>query len=185
MARLLERYRQEIVPQLQEQFGYKNVMEVPRLDKVIVNVGVGEAKEDARFLDAAVEELTIITGQKPRVNRAKTSIAAFKLRAGQSVACQVSLRGLRMYEFVDRVFNVALPRIRDFQGCPMRGFDGRGNYTIGLREQLIFPELDLDKVLRVRGMNVTLVTTAKTDEEGASLLRILGLPLQRTETAAT
>lgn len=181
MARLQDRYREEVVPQLREQFGYSNVMQVPRLEKVIVNVGVGDAKEDARFLDAAVEELTIITGQKPRINRAKRSVASFKLRAGQAIACQVSLRGKRMFEFVDRLFNVALPRIRDFQGCPMRGFDGRGNYTIGLREQLIFPEIDLDNVSRVRGMNVSLVTSAKTDEEGAGLLRALGLPLQRTD----
>jgi len=178
MDRLQERYRQEIVPALIGQFGYRNVMQVPRLEKVIINMGVGDAKEDIKFLDAAVDELSRITGQKPRINRAKRSVASFKLRARMPIACQVSLRGQRMYEFVDRLFNVALPRIRDFQGLPMRGFGGRGNYTLGLREQLIFPEIDLDKVPRVRGINVTLVTTAKTDEEGAGLLRSLGLPLR-------
>jgi len=185
MARLQQRYREEIVPQLKQQFGYGNLMQVPRLVKVVVNMGVGEAKDDAKFLDAAVEELTIITGQKPRINRAKRSVAAFKVRTGMAIACQVSLRGLRMYEFVDRLFNVALPRIRDFQGLPMRGFDGRGNYTIGLREQLIFPELDLDKVARVRGMNVSLVTSANSDQEGAALLRALGLPLRAADQGTT
>ena len=185
MARLQQRYREEVVPQLQQQFGYKNLMQVPRLEKVVVNMGVGEAKDDAKFLDAAAEELTIIAGQKPRINRAKRSVAAFKVRTGMPIACQVSLRGVRMYEFVDRLFNVALPRIRDFQGLPMRGFDGRGNYTIGLREQLIFPELDLDKVARVRGMNVSLVTSANTDEEGAALLRTLGLPLRTADQGTT
>lgn len=184
MDRLQERYRNEIVPTLMEQFGYRNVMQVPRLEKVVVNMGVGDAKEDAKFLDAAVEELTRITGQKPRINRAKRSVASFKLRAGMPIACQVSLRGQRMYEFVDRLFSVALPRIRDFQGLPMRGFDGHGNYTLGIREQLVFPEIDLDKVVRVRGMNVTLVTTAKTDEEGAGLLRSLGLPLRTADQGA-
>jgi len=184
MDRLQERYRNEIVPALMEQFKYRNPMQVPRLEKVVVNMGVGDAKEDAKFLDAAVEELTLITGQKPRINRARRSVASFKLRAGMPIACQVSLRGRRMYEFVDRLFSVALPRIRDFQGLPMRGFDGHGNYTLGIREQLIFPEIDLDKVVRVRGMNVTLVTTAKTDEEGAGLLRSLGLPLRTAEQGA-
>jgi len=182
-ARLKVRYRQEVLPRLREQFRYRNVMEVPKLEKVVINMRVGDATTDTRFLDKAVEELTLIAGQKPIIPRAKKAIAAFKLRRGIPIAAKVTMRGDRMYEFVDKLFNVALPRIKDFKGISEKQFDGRGNLNIGLREQLIFPEIDYDKVEKVRGMDVTLVTTARSDEEGRELLRLLGLPLRQPETA--
>ncbi len=178
MARLKERYKNEIVDVLKQQFGYSNVMEVPKLSKVVVNMGVGDAREDAKLLDAASKDLGTITGQKPCVNRAKKSIASFKIREGMAIGCSVTLRGERMYEFLDRLLNAAIPRIRDFQGLPARSFDGRGNYTIGLKEQLIFPEINYDDVVKVRGMDITIVTTAKTDEESRALLKALGVPLR-------
>jgi len=184
-ARLKEQYRKETVPRLRERFRYRNVMEVPRLEKVVINVRVGDATTDSRFLDKAVEELTVIAGQRPVIPRAKKSIAAFKLRQGIPIAAKVTLRGDRMYQFVDKLFNIALPRIKDFKGISERQFDGRGNLNIGVREQLIFPEIDYDKVEKVRGMDITLVTTAQTDEEARELLRLLGLPLREAGAAAT
>jgi len=184
-ARLKEQYRKETVPRLRERFRYRNVMEVPRLEKVVINVRVGDATTDSRFLDKAVEELTVIAGQRPVIQRAKTSIAAFKLRQGIPIAAKVTLRGDRMYQFVDKLFNIALPRIKDFKGISERQFDGRGNLNIGVREQLIFPEIDYDKVEKVRGMDITLVTTAQTDEEARELLRLLGLPLREAGAVAT
>lgn len=183
-ARLKVRYREEVLPRLREQFRYRNVMEVPKLEKVVINMRVGDATTDTRFLDKAVEEITLITGQKPVIPRAKKAIAAFKLRRGIPIAAKVTMRGDRMYEFVDKLFNVALPRIKDFKGISEKQFDGRGNLNIGLREQLIFPEIDYDKVEKVRGMDVTLVTTARSDEEARELLRLLGLPLRQPETAS-
>jgi large subunit ribosomal protein L5 len=183
-VRLRERYRTEVVPRLRERFRYRNVMEVPRLEKVVINMRVGDATTDTRFVDKAVEELTLIAGQRPAVARARVSIAAFKLRRGMPIAARVTLRGDRMYEFVDKLFNIALPRIKDFKGISERSFDGRGNLNIGVREQLIFPEIEYDRVEKIRGMDITLVTTAKTDEEGRELLRLLGLPLREAGTAA-
>ena len=177
--RLKERYEQQIRGQLQERFGYKNVNEIPKLEKIVVNMSVGEAIVNPKALDAAVSELTAITGQKPVVAKAKKSIAAFKLRAGMNIAAKVTLRGDRMYVFVDKLFNVVLPRIRDFRGLPAKSFDGRGNYNLGLREQLVFPEINYDKVDKTRGMDVTIVTTAKTDEEASEFLVAMGLPLQK------
>jgi len=177
-ARLKERYRKDIVPKLRDRFHYRNVMEVPRLEKVVINVRVGDATTDTRFVDKAVEELTQIAGQRPAVARARKSIANFKLRRGQPIATHVTLRGDRMYDFVDKLFSAALPRIKDFKGISERQFDGRGNLNIGMREQLIFPEIDYDKVEKIRGMDITLVTTAKSDEEGRELLKLLGLPLR-------
>jgi large subunit ribosomal protein L5 len=177
-VRLRERYRADVLPKLRERFRYRNVMEVPRLEKVVVNVRVGDATADTRFVDKAVEELTAIAGQRPAVARARKSIAAFKLRKGMPIATRVTLRGDRMYEFVDKLFSVALPRIKDFKGISERQFDGRGNLNIGVREQLIFPEIEYDKVEKIRGMDITLVTTAKTDEEARELLRLMGLPLR-------
>jgi len=179
VPRLAEKYQKEILPRLQKEFGYKNVMEVPRIVKIVVNAGVGDAKQDYKMMDAAVSEIETITGQHPMVKRARKSVAGFKVRAGMPVGCSVTLRGARMWEFLDRMISLALPRIKDFQGVSSRGFDGRGNYNLGLREQLIFPEIDYDKVARVRGMNVSIVSTAKTDEEAMSLLRELGMPFSR------
>ena len=179
--RLRERYREEIRPALQSERGYRSVMEVPRLEKVVVNMGVGDALRDAKLLDAAVEDLATITGQRPLITKARKSIAGFKLREGQSIGAKVTLRGARMWEFVDRLLSTALPRIRDFRGLPIRGFDGHGNYTLGVTEQLIFAEIDYDKVVKVRGMDITVVTTARTDEEALTLLRALGFPFQREE----
>jgi len=176
VPRLAEKYKKEITPRLQEKFGYKNVMEVPRIDKVVINVGVGEAKQDYKLMDAAVSELRTITGQQPIIKRAKKSVAGFKVREGMPVGCCVTLRGARMWEFLDRMISLALPRIKDFRGVSPKAFDGRGNYNLGLKEQLIFPEIDYDKVSRVRGMNITIVTTAKTDEEALSLLKEIGMP---------
>ncbi|HTE03306.1 MAG TPA: 50S ribosomal protein L5 [bacterium] len=180
-----DRYRAEAVPRLRERFRYRNVMEVPRLEKVVINVRVGDATTDSRFLDKAAEELAVIAGQRPVIPRAKKSIAAFKLRRGLPIAAKVTLRGDRMYQFVDKLFNIALPRIKDFKGISERQFDGRGNLNIGVREQLIFPEIDYDRVEKVRGMDITLVTTAQTDEEARELLRLLGLPLREAGAAVT
>jgi large subunit ribosomal protein L5 len=177
-ARLRERYRTEIQPGLMKEMGYKNPMEVPRLEKVVVNVGLGEAVQNVKALDAAVEDLTAITGQKPVVTRARKAIANFKLRADMPIGCAVTLRGERMYEFLDRLFNVALPRVRDFRGVSDRSFDGRGNYSLGIREQIIFPEINLDKVDKVRGMTVVIVTTAGDDAGGKALLKALGMPFR-------
>ena len=179
MARLKEMYRQDVVPLLVKTFGYRNVMEVPQLQKIVINMGVGEAVQNAAIIDGAVAELTAITGQKAVVTRAKTSISNFKIRTGMPIGCRVTLRGSRMYEFLDRLINLAIPRIRDFRGIPTRSFDGRGNYTLGLAEQTIFPEIDYDRVDHFRGMDITIVTTAKTDEESAELLKHLGMPFRR------
>ena len=179
VARLRERYASEILPTLQREFEYRNVMEVPRLHKVVVNIGMGEAIRDSKTLDAAVRDVSTITGQHPVVQKAKKSIAGFRLREGMPIGVSVTLRGERMYEFLDRLINIGLPRVRDFRGVPDKGFDGRGNYTLGLREQLIFPEIDYDKIDRVRGMEVTLVTSARTDPESRRLLELLGMPFQR------
>jgi large subunit ribosomal protein L5 len=181
MARLQDRYRAEVVPALMEEFSYKNVMQVPKLSKIVVNIGLGEAIQNARAIDAAVSDLSTITGQKPVVTRAKKSIAAFKLRAGMPVGATVTLRGLRMYEFMDRLTSITLPRIRDFRGVSPNSFDGRGNYTLGLREQLAFPEIDYDKVDKTRGLEVSFVTTAQNDQEGQRLLALLGMPFARSE----
>ncbi|MEW6771571.1 MAG: 50S ribosomal protein L5 [Bacillota bacterium] len=178
MSRLKEKYQQEVVPALMKEFGYKNVMQVPKLKKVTINIGLGEAVQNPKVIDAAVEDLKTITGQKPVVTRAKKSIAAFKLRAGMQIGAKVTLRGQRMYDFVDKLINVVLPRVRDFRGVSPKSFDGRGSYTLGLKEQIIFPEIDYDKVDKVRGMNITLVTTAKSDEEARELLRLLGMPFR-------
>ncbi|RMF84071.1 MAG: 50S ribosomal protein L5 [Nitrospirae bacterium] len=179
MARLLERYRKEIVPLLREEFGYKNPMEVPRLEKIVVNVGMGEGARSPELLDAAAEELAAITGQRPVITRARKSIANFRIRAGMPVGCRVTLRGRRMYEFLDRLVNASLPRIRDFRGVSPKAFDGRGNYTLGLKEQIIFPEIHYDKVKNVHGMDICIVSTAKTDEEARALLRHLGMPFRQ------
>jgi large subunit ribosomal protein L5 len=176
--RVLERYRKETIQRLSQEFKYQNVQQVPKLQKIIVNMGVGEATQNAKLLERAAEELTAITGQKPIVRRARKSIANFKLRAGQPVGCMVTLRRDRMWEFFDRLVNVALPRVRDFKGVSPKGFDGRGNYTLGIREQIIFPEVNYDKVERITGLNVTVTTTAKTDAEGKALLADLGMPFR-------
>ena len=176
MPRLKELYREHIVPTLQKDLGYQNVMQVPRLEKIVVNVGMGEALQNARALDAAVEDIATITGQRPIVTRARKSIAVFKLREGNPVGVKVTLRGNRMWDFLDRLCNVALPRQRDFRGISPDSFDGRGNYSLGLREQLVFPEIDYDKIDKIRGMEITIVTSAQTDEEGYQLLRHLGMP---------
>lgn len=175
-ARMLTTYREEIVPQLMDEFQFRNQFEVPRLEKIIVNIGLGEAIQNARALDAATEDLATITGQKPVVTRAKKSVAGFRLREGMPIGAKVTLRGARMYEFLDRLIGTALPRIRDFRGVSPWSFDGRGNYTIGLREQIVFPEIDYDSIDRTRGMEITIVTTANNDEEGRRLLTLLGMP---------
>ncbi|EFQ24049.1 50S ribosomal protein L5 [Aminomonas paucivorans] len=177
--RLFGKYKSEAAPRLKTRFQYGNVMEVPRLVKVVLNIGVNEAKLDMKYMEASINELTIISGQRPMMKRAKKSVAGFKVREGMPVACCVTLRGTRMWEFVDRLISMALPRIKDFQGVSNRGFDGRGNYNLGLREQLIFPEIDYDKVIRQRGMNISFVTTAKTDDEAQALLAELGMPFAR------
>ena len=176
MNGLQERYQAEVVPALQRQFGYDNPMQVPRLSKIVVNIGLGEALQNAKAIDAAVGDLTLITGQKPIVTRAKRSIAQFRLRTGNAIGAKVTLRGERMWDFMDRLTMLALPRIRDFRGIPDKSFDGRGNYSLGLREQLAFPEIDYDKVDRLRGLEISIVTTAKTDEESKRLLELLGMP---------
>ncbi len=179
MSRLKETYKNEIVDAMTKKFGYKNVMEVPKLDKIVINMGVGEAKDNAKVLDAAVSDLTIISGQKPVLTRAKNSIANFKLREGVAIGCKVTLRGEKMYEFLDRLVNLALPRVRDFRGVNPNAFDGRGNYALGIKEQLIFPEIEYDKVDKVRGMDVIIVTTAKTDEEARELLTLFNMPFKK------
>ncbi len=176
--RLLEYYRKEIVPRMLKRFHYKNVMQVPRLEKIVINMGVGEAAHDIKELDAAQQELALITGQKPKITRAKKSISVFKVRTGNPVGCCVTLRSNYMYEFLDRLINVAIPRVRDFRGLPLNAFDGRGNHSLGIKEHLIFVELDYNKVPKVRGMNITTVTTAKTDEEARELLRLFGMPFR-------
>lgn len=176
MARLSEQYQREIIPALQERFSYQNLMQVPRLEKIVVNMGVGEAVQDPKAMDGAVSDLTAITGQKPVVRRAKKAISNFKLRQGVPIGCLVTLRRDRMFEFLDRLVSFALPQVRDFRGVSNRSFDGRGNYNLGIKEQIIFPEIDYDKVDQIRGMNITFVTSAKTDEEARELLRLLGMP---------
>ncbi|HIE04200.1 MAG TPA: 50S ribosomal protein L5 [Candidatus Latescibacteria bacterium] len=178
IPRLKELYRGEVVPLLMERFGYKNIMQVPRLEKIVLNAGVGEATQNPSSLDGAISDLAAITGQKPAVRRARKSISNFKLRKGMAIGCKVTLRGDRMYEFLDRMITFALPRVRDFQGLSTRSFDGRGNYTLGIREQIVFPEIDYDKIDKVRGFNVTIVTTARTDEEAYVLLKALGMPFR-------
>ncbi|MBI4381511.1 MAG: 50S ribosomal protein L5 [candidate division NC10 bacterium] len=180
MPRLRERFRREITPALMKQFGYKNVWQVPRPLKVVINMGLGEAVANVKVIDAAVEELSAVTGQRPVVTRAKGSEAGFKLRTGMPIGCKVTMRGDRMYEFLDRFLNMTLPRIRDFRGVPAKSFDGRGNYNLGVREQLIFPEIKYDKVDAVRGMDIAVETSARTDEEARALLTHLGFPFQRT-----
>ena len=184
IPRIKQRYRDEVVPALQQELGLSNVMQVPTLDKIVVNMGVGEALKDGRMLDAAVEDLTTIAGQKPVITKARKSIAGFKLREGNAIGVKVTLRGDRMWEFYDRLVSLAIPRIRDFRGLDPRSFDGRGNYTFGLTEQLIFPEIDYDKVLKVSGMDITVVTTARSDDEGRALLVALGFPFAGLEAVA-
>ncbi|MCB2295117.1 50S ribosomal protein L5 [Clostridium algoriphilum] len=175
-SRLQEKYENEVVQALMEKFGYKNIMEVPKLEKIVLNMGVGEAKDNSKVLDAALSDMSIIAGQKPIVTRAKKSIANFKLRENTPIGCKVTLRKAQMFEFADKLMNVALPRVRDFRGASSKAFDGRGNYAIGIKEQLIFPEIEYDKIDKVRGMDIIFVTTAKTDEEARELLRFLGMP---------
>ena len=179
MARLKEQYKAEVAPALMKQFGYKSVMQIPKIDKVVVNVGCGEAKENAKVLEAVVRDLTTITGQKAVITHAKKSVANFKLREGMPIGAKVTLRGNKMWEFLDRLFNVALPRVRDFRGISADSFDGRGNYALGIKEQLIFPEIEYDKIDKIRGMDIIIVTTAKTDEEGRALLQQVGAPFAR------
>ncbi|HUU51166.1 MAG TPA: 50S ribosomal protein L5 [Nitrospinota bacterium] len=178
MARLKEIYKEKIISGLMKEFSYKNVMQVPKLEKIVVNMGLGEAVQDAKVLDHAVEEMMSITGQRPVITKAKKSISNFKLRAGMQIGCKATLRKERMYEFFDRLVNIALPRIRDFKGVSDKGFDGRGNYSLGIREQIIFPEINYDKINKIQGMGIVIVTTAKTDEEGKALLRFLGIPFR-------
>ena len=178
MARLKDKYRAEVAPALKQHFAYKNVMEIPRLEKIVINMGLGDCKDNAKALELAVSELATISGQKPLVTKAKKSIANFKLRAGMNVGAKVTLRGDRMYEFADKLVSIVLPRVRDFRGVSAKAFDGRGNYSLGVREQLIFPEIEYDKVEKIRGMEMIFVTTAKTDEEAKELLRLLGMPFQ-------
>jgi large subunit ribosomal protein L5 len=178
-ARLKEQYTKNVVPALEKEFGYANAMAVPRLEKISLNIGLGDATQNAKLMDGAVAELGQITGQRPVVTKARKSIAAFKLREGMSIGCMVTLRGERMYEFFDRLVNVALPRVRDFRGVSTKSFDGRGNYTLGIKDQLIFPEIDYNKVEKVKGMNISITTTAKTDAEGLALLKHLGMPFRQ------
>ena len=178
MPRLKDKYRSDVVKAMMQKFGYKNVMQVPWLEKVVVNMGVGEAIQNSKIIDAAVNDMMTITGQRPVVTKAKKSIAAFKLRQGMTIGCKVTLRGSRMYEFVDRLFSIALPRVRDFRGVSPKSFDGRGNYSMGVKEQLIFPEIDYDKIDKVRGMDIIFVTTAGSDEEARELLRLMGMPFK-------
>ena len=179
MPRLKDIYQDNVAPALKTKFKYKNIMEIPKLEKVVLSVGVGEVKENPKAIDSVVNDLATISGQKPIVTKAKKSVAAFKLRQGMDIGCKVTIRGNRMYEFVDKLFSIALPRVRDFRGMSSDSFDGRGNYSIGVKEQLIFPEIDYDKIDRIRGMNITIVTTAKTDEEAKELLVLLGLPFSQ------
>ena len=176
MLRLKEKYNNEIAPALKEQFKYKSVMEIPKLEKIVINMGLGEVKENPKAIESAISDLTLITGQNPIVTKAKKSVAAFKLREGMNIGCKVTLRGLKMYAFEDKLINITLPRIRDFHGIPGNSFDGRGNYALGIKEQIIFPEIEYDKIDKVRGMDVIFVTTAKTDEEAKVLLKMMGMP---------
>ena len=178
MARLKDYYTQEVVPTLIKEFHYKNPMEVPKMVKIVVNMGLGEAIQNVKILESAMAELTAIVGQKPVITKAKKSIATFKLRQGMSIGCRVTLRGNRMFEFFDRLVNVALPRVRDFRGIPLKSFDGRGNFSLGLKEQIIFPEIEYDKIEKIRGMNIAIVTTAKTDDEARQLLKLMGMPFR-------
>jgi large subunit ribosomal protein L5 len=178
MSHLKTLYRQDLIPKLMESFGYKNVMQVPQLSKIVLNMGLGEAIQNIKILDSAVEELALIAGQRPVVTRARKSIASFKLRAGVSIGCRVTLRGGRMYDFFTKLVNIALPRVRDFRGVSGKAFDGRGNYSLGIKEHIIFPEIDYDKIDKIKGLNVTVVTTAQTDEEGKELLRLMGMPFR-------
>lgn len=179
MARMKDFYKSEVAPALMEKFGYKSVMQIPKLDKIVINVGCGEAKDNSKIIDAVVKDIETITGQHPTICRAKKSVANFKLREGVPIGVKVTLRGERMYEFLDRLFNVALPRVRDFRGINANAFDGRGNYNMGLKEQLIFPEIEFDKIDKVRGMDICFVTTATTDEEGRELLKLMGAPFAK------
>jgi large subunit ribosomal protein L5 len=174
-----EYYENEVVPAMQKKFSYKNIMEVPKLDKIVINMGLGEAKENAKAIDNAVNDMTIIAGQKPIVTKAKKSIAAFKLRAGMPIGCKVTLRGEKMYSFANKLINISLPRVRDFRGVSANSFDGRGNYTLGVKEQIMFPEIQYDKIDKIRGMDIVFVTTAKTDEEARELLRLFGMPFMK------
>ena len=176
---LLKKYNEEIAPALQAKFGYTSTMEIPRLEKIVINMGVGDATQNAKLIEAAVEDLTAISGQKPVITKAKKSIAVFKVREGQEIGCKVTLRGARMYEFLNKLVNIALPRVRDFRGVSAKAFDGRGNYTLGVKEQLIFPEINYDKVVKVRGMDIVIVTTAKSDEDGRELLKLFGMPFEK------
>ena len=178
MVRLKEKYTSEVAKAMMEKFGYKNVMEIPKIEKVVLNMGIGEAVANPKVIDSAVADMTLISGQKPVVTRAKKSVAAFKIRAGMPIGAKVTLRGERMYYFVDKLFNVALARVRDFRGVSPKSFDGRGNYTLGIKEQLIFPEIEYDKVDKIRGMDIIVVTTAKTDEEARELLKLMGMPFR-------
>ena len=179
MSRLRDFYNTEIIPEMTKKFSYTNKLAVPKIEKIIINMGVGEAKENAKVLDGAVKDMATISGQKPLVTKAKKSVANFKLREGMAIGCKVTLRGEKMYEFVDRLVNIALPRVRDFRGVKANSFDGRGNYTMGIKEQLIFPEIEYDKVDKIRGMDIVFVTTAKTDEEARELLRLFGMPFAK------
>ena len=178
MARMKEKYKTEVVPGLQKEFGYTNAMQVPKVEKVVLNMGMGASSQNAKILDAAVEEMTRITGQKPLVTRTKKAISNFKIRGNMPIGCKVTLRGARMYEFLDRLINVAIPRIRDFRGVPTRSFDGRGNYTLGIKEQIIFPEIEYDKVDRIHGLDVCIITTARNNGEAKRLLQLMGMPFR-------
>jgi large subunit ribosomal protein L5 len=178
LGALREKYEKEVIPQLMRRFGYKNIMQVPKLERIVINMGLGEAIQNIKILDSAVEEIALITGQRPVITKARKSIAQFKLRKGMPIGCMVTLRKNRMYEFFNRLMNIALPRVRDFRGISGKSFDGRGNYALGIREQLTFPEIDYDKIDKVKGMNIIIVTTAKSDEEGKELLRLLGMPFR-------
>lgn len=180
MARLKDKYLSEVVPAMQSQFKYTSAMQIPKLEKVVLNMGVGDVKENPKAMDAAVNDMATVTGQRPIITKAKKSVAAFKVREGMNIGCKVTLRGNKMYEFVDKLFNVALPRVRDFRGVSGNSFDGRGNYSLGVREQLIFPEIEYDKVDKVRGMDIVFVTTARTDEEAKALLKQLGMPFSQS-----
>ncbi|RMH71027.1 MAG: 50S ribosomal protein L5 [Gemmatimonadetes bacterium] len=179
MPRLKHHYQETVLPALTKEFGYKNVHQVPKIEKIVLNMGVGEATDNPAMLDAAVEDLSIITGQKPKITRAKKAIASFKIREGNPIGCKVTLRGARMYEFLDRFISIAIPRIRDFRGIPRKSFDGRGNFSMGVTEQIIFPEIDYDRVKKIRGMDITIVTTAESDAEAFALLRELGMPFRK------
>lgn len=178
MSELYERYKKEVIPKLQETYEYKNIMQVPKLEKIVLNMGLGEAIKNGKLLDSAASELALISGQKPVITRAKKSVAAFKLREGMPIGCTVTLRREKMWDFINRLVNISLPRVRDFKGISGKAFDGNGNYTLGIKEQIIFPEIDYDKIDKVKGLNVTVVTTAKTDEEGKELLKLLGMPFR-------